>query len=78
MLQPREELTASRGLLHTWAGLCCQDCHCCVTSSWASKVAHPVLSLFHNYPLSLQHHSGKELIVFLPQTHSLGERRKAK
>lgn len=24
MLQPREELTASRGLLHTWARLCCQ------------------------------------------------------
>lgn len=23
--QPREELTASRGLLHTWEGLCCQD-----------------------------------------------------
>lgn len=24
MLQPREELTASRGLLHTWKRLCCQ------------------------------------------------------
>lgn len=25
MLQPKEEVTASRGLLHIWAGLCCQD-----------------------------------------------------
>lgn len=51
---------------------------CCVASSWACKVAHPVLSLFHNFPLSLQHHAGTELTVYLPETHSLSEQRKAK